>query len=177
MASASPGLGARLGTFAIGVLLKKLTDALFDYGLYPLALIGLGYACGAVAMTALSVAVNLLAIRAYDWAGRDLLLIESLKDLKTCQGGGFWSRRLSAVLRAGDVPAFVLLSWLEDALVVTLYLRKGSYLFNGLSRRDWMVFVGATVLSNLLWILSLISLIELMQIVWAALGSLLRLFG
>jgi hypothetical protein len=69
-------------------------------------------------------------------------------------------------LRKGYVPAFFILSWIEDAIVVTLYLRHGVNQFNGLSRRDWMIFWASTVVSNLFWILSVVSVLELIRLVF-----------
>jgi hypothetical protein len=150
----------RLATFATGLLLKKGLDYVFDYAVYPAALLLFGYAWGSVAMICVSAVGNLLLIRAYDWSQRDFLLIESLKAIKEGSDGTIWRRRLGRLLRTSDGMAFLVLSWLEDALVVTLYLRRGSHLYNGFTRRDWCIFVASTVTSNLLWSLSLISFIE-----------------
>ena len=117
-------------------------------------------------MTIASVFLNLAVIRAYDWSKRDWLMVETLKELKhksEDQGvGGLVGR----VLRKGDVAAFFILSWSEDAIVVTLYLRHGVNQFNGLSRRDWMIFWASTVVSNLFWILSVFSAIEIFRYVF-----------
>lgn len=158
--------GEKMATFGAGVAIKKSLDYGFDYGLYPVALIWFGYFWGGIVMTIASVLVNLAVIRAYDWSKRDWLMLETLKDLKhksEDEGvGGF----VGWVLRKGDIPAFVILSWIEDAIVVTLYLRHGVNQFNGLSRRDWMIFWTSTILSNLFWILSVVSVIELFRFVF-----------
>lgn len=156
-------VGAKIATFGAGVAIKKTLDYGFDYGLYPLALLWLGYLWGGVVMTAASVVLNLAVIRAYDWSKKDWLLLETLKELKDRARGSGPRGVVSRVLQWGDVPAFFLLSWLEDAIVVTLYLRRGAHLFNGLSRRDWLIFAAATLVSNLFWILSLASIIELLR--------------
>jgi hypothetical protein len=150
-----------LATFAAGLFVKKGLDYIFDYAVYPAALLFLGYGWGGFAMVCVSAAGNLLLIRAYDWSQRDFLLIESLKSLKEVNDGTIWKRRIGGLLRSGDGVAFVVLSWLEDALVVTLYLRQGSHLYNGFTRRDWFIFAASTLTSNLLWSLSLISVLEI----------------
>jgi hypothetical protein len=153
----------KIATFGAGVAIKKTLDYGFDYGLYPVALIYFGYLWGGVIMTIASVFLNLAVIRAYDWSQRDWLMLETLKELKhksQDEGvGGF----VGWVLRKGDAPAFFILSWIEDAIVVTLYLRHGFNQFNGLSRRDWMIFWASTVVSNLFWILSVVSVIEIIR--------------
>ena len=157
-------IGEKIATFGAGVAIKKSLDYGFDYGLYPVALIYFGYIWGGIIMTIASVFLNLAVIRAYDWSKRDWLMLETLKELKhksQDEGvGGF----LGWVLRKGDVPAFFILSWIEDAIVVTLYLRHGVNQFNGLSRRDWMIFWSSTVVSNLFWILSVVSVIEMIRL-------------
>ena len=156
-------IGAKLTTFGLGVAIKKSLDYGFDYALYPVALIYLGYFWGGVAMTIASVFLNLAVIRAYDWSRRDWLLLETLKELKHKSDDDGVAGFVAWMLRKGDVPAFFLLCWLEDAIVVTLYLRHGVNEFNGLSRRDWAVFWAATLVSNLFWIISVVSVIELIR--------------
>ena len=153
-------LWPKLTTFGAGLLIKKSSDYAFDYLLYPAALIALGYLWGGIVMTIASVFLNLLVIRAYDWAKRDFLLLETLKQLRTSASTHWGKRLLAKALSRGDVVAFFVLSWFEDPIVVTLYLRKGFAKFDGLSRRDWAIFWASTLVSNLLWIGSLVSLIE-----------------
>lgn len=114
-------------------------------------------------MTIASVFLNLAVIRSYDWTRRDWLLLETLKELRHKERDSGAGGTVAWLLRRGDVPAFFILSWIEDAIVVTLYLRHGINEFNGLSRRDWMIFWASTVVSNLFWILSLASIIEVIR--------------
>ncbi len=157
-------LWPKLATFGAGLLIKKSTDYTFDYLLYPAALLFLGYLWGGIAMTIASVVLNLLVIRAYDWAKRDFLLLETLKEIRASDGSHRGKRLLAKALSKGDVAAFLVLSWFEDPIVVTLYLRKGSGKFDGLSRRDWANFWASTLVSNLMWIGSLVSLIEISRL-------------
>lgn len=144
--------------------MKKSIDYGFDYALYPFALIYLGYFWGGVVMTIASVFLNLAVIRAYDWSKRDWLMLETLKELKHKSDDQGVSGYVGWVLRKGDVPAFFILSWIDDPITVTLYLRHGANQFNGMSRRDWIIFGAATVVSNLFWILSVVSVIEIVRI-------------
>lgn len=159
---ASAVLG-KFGTFGVGVLIKKSIDYGFDYIAYPVALIFFGYLWGGVIMTTLSIFLNLAVIRAYDWAKRDFLLLETLKGLQSVEGEGRLHRLFAALLRRGNLVAFFVLSWLEDPIVVTLYLRKGTHLYNGLSCRDWGIFMASTLVSNFFWILSVASLLKLIS--------------
>jgi hypothetical protein len=160
-------LPRRLGLLASGLVLKKAMDYLFDYGVYPVALLAFGTVAGGLLMTAISVVMNILVIRAYDWARMDFLFLEGLKEFRSCETGPWWRRKLARLQRAGDLPAFVLLSWFEDPVVVTLYLRRGSHLYNGFARRDWIVFAGSSVLANLFWTLNLTSVMALLWWIWS----------
>ena len=159
-------IGQKIGTFGLGVAIKKSLDYAFDYLLYPVVLIYLGYAWGGVVMTIASVFLNLAVIRACDGSKRDWLLLETLKGLKQQSEeegvGGF----VGWVLRKGDVAAFFILSWIDDAIVVTLYLRHGIGAYNGLARRDWMIFRAATMVSNLFWIFSVASVIAAFRLIF-----------
>lgn len=142
--------------------IKKSLDYGFDYVLYPLVLISLGYGWGGLAMAAASVAINLAVIRAYDWSGRDWLLIETAKQWRDAPDAK--ARPLVRwIVTKGDFAAFFILSWIEDPITVTLYLRRGAHLYDGLHRRDWMIFAASTFVSNLAWIIGLASVIELGQ--------------
>ena len=152
---------SRLATFGAGLLIKKASDSAFDYLLYPAVLIFLGYLWGAFVMTIVSVFLNLLVIRAYDWAKRDFLLLETLKQLHKTESPHWGKRMLAAALNKGDITAFFVLSWFGDPMVVTLYLRKESGKFDGMSRRDWAIFGISTLVSNLMRISYLISFFEL----------------
>lgn len=149
--------------------IKKSLDYGFDYLLYPLALWWFGYVWGGIIMTAASVVLNLTVIRAYDWSRRDWLMLETVKLAR--DDADFLSKRpfVAWIARKGDIPAFIILSWIEDPIVVTLYLRQGAHQFNGLSRRDWLIFWASTLVSNLFWILSLVSIFEIVEAVsrWA----------
>lgn len=151
----------KAATFGAGMAMKKALDYGFDYLLYPAALLGFGYLWGTLVMTVLSVFLNLGVIRAYDWSKRDWFLLESLKEMKSTDGMSRSGRLVRWVLRKGDVAAFFLLSWIEDPIIVTLYLRHGSHGYNGLDRRGWSIFWASTVVSNLFWALSVVSVIEI----------------
>lgn len=153
-----------LSTTGIAIASKKVFDYGFDYVLYPAVLLYFGYWWGGVAMTLASVVLNIGLIRLYDWVHRDLLMIERLKDLRSKTLRSRRGSLLSKVLRGSDIAAFFVLSLIEDPAIVTLYLRRGSYQYNSLSRSDWLVFIGSTVVANLAWILSLGTLYEVVKL-------------
>lgn len=132
--------------------MKRLFNYPFDFLLYPAMMIWLGNIWGGVVMTLLSIITNLLVIRAYDWSKTDWLCIEALKGLREKESTGKWKRFIGRILQKSDVVAFFVLCF-DDPITVTLYLRHGSYQHNGMSRRDWKIFLSATIVANLYWII------------------------
>lgn len=157
-------IGLKAATLGAGLGIKKSLDYGFDYLLYPFVLIWLGYVWGGVVMTTASIVVNLAVIRTYDWSKRDWLLLETIKEFKDRPDGVAARPLVRWIVKKGDLAAFFILSWIEDPIVVTLYLRRSAHQYNGLARRDWMIFWASTVVSNLVWIVSLVSLIELIEV-------------
>lgn len=153
-----------VGKLGIGFALKKSLDYVFDYGIYPLAIISMGYTVGGIVMTMLSVVINVMVIKGYDWAKQDLLMIELFK--KSIHQNEVEERfsSLKKFISNNDTAAFFLLSWVDDPITVTLYMRKGSYQYNGLSFRDWNIFLASTIVSNLFWIVSLGSIMEILKV-------------
>jgi len=143
------GWRLRAAQWLVGVLSFKLLDNAFDYVLYPFAIFKLGPAVGGLVMATLSLLDCLLLLRLYDWLKRDWLGIELVKGLRLYSGPSRWKRGTAWLLGRGDGVAFVVLSLRFDPFITTAYLRHGAY--NGLTRRDWKVFLGSVVLSNAAW--------------------------
>ena len=143
---------AKIIAFLMGLSLKKGSDYIFDYIMYPLALLQFGYLAGGMMMTAASIGLNLFAIRLYDFCKTDAFFIEALKDI---QAGRSLPKYLRIVVKRGKVAIFFVLCAIEDPFVVTLYFREGCSQFNGMSTQDWRNFACSTVVSNLLWSSSL----------------------
>jgi len=126
-------------TFGAGLLLKWGINYPFDFLLYPVVLIWLGNIWGGLVMTVLSVILNIIIIRAYDWSQTDWLLIETLKGLRENDSKSKWQHFFYTILNKSDILAFFILCF-DDPITVTLYLRKGSAKYNGMAWRDWKIF-------------------------------------
>lgn len=138
-------------TLAAGLAIKRTINWPFDFVLYPMMIIWLGNIWGGLVLTILSIFLNLLVIRGYDWSKTDWLGIEALKGLREAQSEGRWHSLFGKILRKSDALAFFLLC-LDDPITVTLYLRRGQCQYNGMTSRDWKIFLSATVVANLYWI-------------------------
>ena len=160
----APAILKRALLVGAGLAMKQAINWPFDLILYPLMMLWLGHLWGGIVMTILSVFLNLLVIAGYDWAKTDWLLIEALKQIRDDPPSNGWRGLVGRLLRKGDVPAFFILC-ADDPITVTLYLRQGSYQFNGLSGRDWRIFLAATVVANLYWIVGWAMVIEAVHFV------------
>jgi hypothetical protein len=136
----------------------------FDYILYPFVIYKLGILRGGIVMAFLSLTVCLLTLWFYDWAKRDWLGIEFLKELKSYEGKSRFRRVFSQLLNRTDTMAFVVLSLRYDPFITTTYLRRGRY--NGLSARDWRIFFGSVMLSNAAWAVVCWGGVEAIKKVW-----------
>lgn len=160
----------RLGRWSAGHLAVRLEEYAFDYLLYPFmlyqgggALVGwlcgvfgrtapatlaAGYWLGFGLMTAASVALNLLYVRAYDRMRTDWFGFETLKRAQ--------ERLIPSRFRAGPwrtaarFMAFVYLSAWHNPLFATLFMRKPSAPY-AMSKGDWPVFWSGVLIANLGW--------------------------
>jgi hypothetical protein len=161
-----PTRRTRVANLIVGITVKDFTDRAFDYILYPFVIYKLGIIKGGLIMTCLACAVNLLTLKFYDWSKRDWLGIETIKGLKDYQGKSRFVKMTAWILRQSDFVAFLFLSIKEDAFIALVYMRQGSHQYNGMTRRDWKIFLGSVAVSNLYWTLAAYMGISMVEWVW-----------
>lgn len=141
----------RLGELSIGHTVNFLIVYGFEYVLYPFTIWHLGPLKGGAVMALSSLVICLVTLWFYDWSKRDWLGIESIKGLKKTNNANTCRQILAFILRLGEIPAFLALSIYTDPFITTAYMREGA--FNGMSRRDWIIFWASWIIGNLGWIL------------------------
>ncbi|TAK57491.1 hypothetical protein EPO17_01810 [Patescibacteria group bacterium] len=67
-------------------------------------------------------------------------------------------------LNKNDTCAFVALSITQDPFVTTVFLRHGR--FDGLRKKDWVIFTASALLCNGYWILRSTVLVEIIKAIW-----------
>jgi hypothetical protein len=152
-----------------GFATKYLSDRLFDYILYPFVIYKVGLIKGGLIMTFLSLIACLLTMKFYDWSKRDWLGIETIKDFKGYGGNKKIGRITSWILKKSEPAVFLFLSVKEDPFITTVYLRQGK--FNGMTRRDWTIFMSSLILSNAYWTLACYMGITLLEWGWKAMAG------
>ena len=139
----------------------------------------LGLTRGFVVMSVISFLTCLLFIQFYDWLKVDWLGIEVAKEVRDF--GPEWIKKLNPesiivkilwwpfskiiliilwALKKGGFVAFVALSVYTDPFITTVYMRKGRHEYNGLSRKDWQMFIASTIVSNGYWAIITFAILE-----------------
>lgn len=165
----------RIGLVLIGHTAKRIEEYLFDWLLYGLVVGWSMYTYGPVygsfvafvIMAPLSALVCYGYIRFYDWAKKDWLGFETIEELREQEAShGWFMRTLVRVAKRGDWAMFVALSIYGDPFMTTVYFRRGSHLYNGLSRRDWKIFWASVLFSNAYWTLRWVVIFIILVPVW-----------
>lgn len=162
----APAWQGRIANLAAGITAFKLTSYLFDYILYPFVIYELGIIKGGLLMTFLAAVINILCLKFYDLSKRDWLGIEALKGVKAYEGKNRLVRVMSGLLKKSDPAAFFFLSIKEDAFITMIYLRHGSHQYNGMSARDWRIFLASLAVANIYWTLAAYMGISVIEWVW-----------
>ena len=156
----------RIAIVAIGLPGYSLSSQIFDYGLYPWAIWELGPWQGAALMTLLSFLICWATLLFYDWAKKDWLGIETIKALKEYAGDSHFARALRWAVNKGDAALLVILSIWTDPFVTVAYLRQGAHQYNGMSARDWRIFMLSLAISNGLWSVTLFTGMSAAEYAW-----------
>lgn len=161
-----PSRRTRIAMLLVGLTVKDLTDRAFDYLLYPLVIYNLGILKGGLVMTCLASVVNILTLKFYDWSKRDWLGIETIKGMKDYSGVSKLGKFAAWILRRSEPVVMVFLSIKEDPFITLVYMRHGSHQYNGMSSRDWRIFLSSVIISNVYWTLAAYMGISAVEWVW-----------
>jgi hypothetical protein len=157
---------ARIAELTCGISIKTIISYSFDYLLYPFVVYKLGIMTGGAIMMFLSLLACVVLVKFYDWSKRDWLGIETIKGMKEYQGNSKLGRVTSWILRCSDPVIFLFLSIKEDPFITMIYLRHGSHQYNGMSGRDWRIFICSVAISNIYWTLAAYMGISVVEWLW-----------
>ncbi len=160
---------SRLAELAVGLTATNFIGYTFDYLLYPFVIFQLGILRGGIIMTLVSFTTCIIGMKFYDWTKRDWLGIEAIKEIKTYKGTKKIGHVTSWVLKKSEPVVFLFLSIKFDPFVTTTYMRHGK--FNGMNKRDWIVFMSSLIISNAYWTFACYMGITLVGWAWHALAG------
>lgn len=159
----------RIAILGIGLLADRIMVYTFDFALYPFVIWRAGPLWGGVVMAFLSLIICILTMKFYDWSKKDWLGIEAIKELKVYEGTSRFGQFFAWVLSRSEPVACVALSVTTDPFITTIYLRDGA--FNGMTRRDWRIFMASWFIGNVYWILACYMGISLVEWIWQLVAS------
>lgn len=163
-----PGTRERVAILAIGLLGNSLIVNAFDYVLYPWVIWQLGLLHGAIAMTMASFLICYATLLFYDWAKKDWLGIETIKELRENDRDNHFTRVLKWAMQKGEAALLFVLSIWTDPFVTVAYMRHGAHQYNGMSGRDWRIFMLSLAIGNLYWSVLLFTGISAAEHAWIA---------
>ena len=166
-----PGYKERIAILGIGLLGNAIIGYAFDYGLYPWVIWKFGPLYGAAIMTVISLVVCYATLLFYDWAKKDWLGIETIKELREYTGDSRTVRILQWAMRKGNAMLLIFLSIWYDPFVTVAYMRQGAHEYNGMTGRDWKIFLLALVIGNGSWALTLFTGLTVAEYAWEALSG------
>ncbi|MFA9214709.1 MAG: hypothetical protein ACEQSR_12820 [Candidatus Methylacidiphilales bacterium] len=145
----------RLLLFLTGATTFTVINYSFDFLLYPFVLYNLGVVVGFFTMMFLSFLFCWGYFIIYDYLKRDFLGIEFSKEkmssIIASEDSVGLKLLLVRVLRKSRAFLFVFLSIYFDPFVAVAFERKGNFAYNGLSARDWRLFILSLIISNGFW--------------------------
>lgn len=156
----------RFAVLAIGILGNKAMVWVVNYGLDPYLIANFGLVEGGIAVMVASFFICLATIKFYDWSKQDWLGIELVKEMREYEGKKYLGRAIRWLLKKGDAVALVGLSILTDPFITTVYLRNGANQFNGMGRREWIIFLSSTVIGNIYWSLAVFGGIQAFRFIF-----------
>ncbi len=161
----------QIGTIALGHTVKQGESIFFDQFVYgavsAYAVHRFGTVYGSLVVFATMAPLSALFcygyLRLYDWLKKDWFGFEAVKSIQHQFAGNRW---IGKFLKLGDTAAFFALSIYADPFMVTVYLRKQSSQFNGLTKRDYAIFWSSVIVSNAYWTLRWTVLVVLALWLW-----------
>ena len=143
----------RIGELSLGHAVNAVFDWVFNYPLY----IGMVWFFGAIVGGGIMMLLSFITcygfLKWYDHMKRDWLGIEAIKSLKDLDDrSNWWARLIGKLLACSDPVAIAVLSIKTDPFMTVAYMRHGANKYNGMTGRDWMIFVSSWFIGNLYWI-------------------------
>ncbi len=173
-------------TLGIGLLGNLAITWAFDFILYPFVIVKYGLLIGAPIMTVFSFLICYTIILFYDFTKKDWLGIETLKGLEEfapkAVPKNLFGRLLVTVfnfvgewtawfMRKSDILLMIILSIRFDPFITVVHIRHGAHQYNGLSKRDWKVFIISLIIGNTYWALAVYMGITIVEAILRLIGG------
>lgn len=118
----------------------------FDYFVYPIVTYYFGLTKSLIILFLAALVLNYFVVLLYDVFKKDFFGFEALKEMKRSGNG---KGIMYTIMKWGDVPFFIFLSW-YDPIFAVLYKRKSSQ-FDGFKKQDYFILVLSTAIGCFIW--------------------------
>ena len=147
-----------------GIGLYSTINLIIDYPTYGIAIWAFGPIKGGVLMGMATFIIDIFSIKFYDWTETDWLAIELLKyKLNKCL---IVASKYTVIKRCTTLimlVTIVVMSLKFNPFIVTIVMRQGAFAYNGLSRRDWMIFIFSFLIGQIYWIVLITTGVKLIM--------------
>lgn len=141
----------RIAEVGTGHAIYATFNFLCDHILYVFVVYRLGLLRGGAIMTAFSLIQCAVTLIIYERMRIDWVGVGSLARLSMLPKPSWWQRVILWATRHGDFAIFLALCAFQDPFITTAYFRRGR--FDGITARDWRLFLASVFVSNLYWTL------------------------
>lgn len=155
----------KLAMWTMGISTYYYLTWVYDYVVISGLILYFGILIGTIIAVILSFIIDYLTLLFYDWSKKDWLALETIKQGE--EYTGFFGKLVKFTRNKGLILSIFILSLTSNAFIVTVYLRKGSNNYNGLTKRDWFVFVLSSLITNFYWVFLIAGGIEIIKIIYS----------
>lgn len=142
----------KIGTWLTGGTFYYAFVWAYDYFFFAYILWQFGLFWGAIIIIIVSFLLDFFTMKFYDSMKKDWLAIETIKQAGLDKKDWFGKTVNWLLNKKGIFLVFVALSMKCNPFIVTAYMRKGANQYNGMTKRDWFIFVLSSIFGNLYWI-------------------------
>lgn len=149
----------RIGILALGLMSTKAMEYWYDFTVYPSLIANYGLLYGWIYAASGATILCLGMLWFYNLTKQDWLFIETIKRVRDGRKVGRIRMFFRNLANRGDVAAFIFLCLWKDALIITVYMRRGVGNYT-MTARDWKIFWTATIATNVWWGLLVFGVME-----------------
>jgi hypothetical protein len=151
-AESEPWVRPSVGRWIVGIPLYNLFSWFYDYCLYAFVIWQCGFFLGGALLTVTTAVIDLCCLKFYDSAKQDWLALEYLKAHKYYRGRNPLRKGFGWLLRETPIwLQIVALTPKSNAFLTTALLRDGAYSYSSMTSRDWFIFWGSFICSQIYW--------------------------
>lgn len=126
---------------------------LYDYLFCGAVILWLGPIKGGLILTVTTAIVDYYTLKIYTLSSTDLLGIEYIRSYRTYDGNNFFKRIFKFILTKTPIwLQIIVLTPKSNAFLTTALLREEGHTFANMTKRDWAIFWGSFICSQIYWI-------------------------